>query len=262
MDIRENIIFTIARMNPPTPGHLLLVRRLIQEAITTGTDKVYILLSKTDNDKENPLDCRYKQSILGNEEELDLTDTMIENEKQIMIDETTDEDLRERIRQIKVITKCAVHGSPVSLISPLIKSTEYEGKRLNLFLIIGIDRKELLDSIIKSFSKQSNVDSVGGIALTRPDMERYKSLSPRSLTTIDIDTVPVEALSASFIRKIVMNDLKVHFDKIYSRHLSQVKINELYKSIQSVLLSPNSSNSKTGKRKPNSNNKKTKRSRK
>ena len=229
MDIRENIIFTIARMNPPTPGHLSLVRRLIHEALTRDTRKVYILLSKTYNDIENPLDCRFKQSILGNEEDRELTDTMIENEKRIMMEETNNDELRRSISNIQVVTKCALQGSPVYLITPLINSPEYNGKILSLFLIIGIDRKDLLDSIIKSYSKNERLESVGGIALTRENMEEYKSLTPRRLNALNISTMPTEAMSASFIRKIVLNGLKDKFDKIYSRHLPQPKIDILYK---------------------------------
>lgn len=100
-------------MNPPTPGHLLLVRKIIEEAILHNSNKVYILLSKTENDIENPLNCKYKQTILGNDEDTKITDSMIENEKKLMIDETSDTTLKDKISKIEVITKFATYGSPV-----------------------------------------------------------------------------------------------------------------------------------------------------
>jgi hypothetical protein len=43
-------------MNPPTPGHLDLIEQLINKALQTNTDRVFIILSKTVDDK-NPLSC-------------------------------------------------------------------------------------------------------------------------------------------------------------------------------------------------------------
>ena len=60
----NTIIFTIARMNPPTPGHLLLIQKLIEEAIKQNVPKVYIILSKTNDNNENPIDCQEKINIL------------------------------------------------------------------------------------------------------------------------------------------------------------------------------------------------------
>ena len=53
----NTIIFTIARMNPPTPGHLSLITYLIKEAVRLNVPKVFLILSKTNN--SNP-----KASIL------------------------------------------------------------------------------------------------------------------------------------------------------------------------------------------------------
>ena len=45
--LERTIIFTIARMNPPTPGHLLLIKTLTTEAIERDVNDVFIILSKT-----------------------------------------------------------------------------------------------------------------------------------------------------------------------------------------------------------------------
>ena len=60
------IIFTIARMNPPTPGHLNnIIRPLIEEAFARNVSKVYVFLSKSNTDIENPIECTKKILVLG-----------------------------------------------------------------------------------------------------------------------------------------------------------------------------------------------------
>ena len=61
---KQTIIFTIARMNPPTPGHIELVKTLIEAG---GTSKVYILLQageKAGKETQNPLTCSEKKKYL------------------------------------------------------------------------------------------------------------------------------------------------------------------------------------------------------
>lgn len=82
----NTIIFTIARMNPPTPGHLFLVQKLIDKAIALNVDEVYIILSKSNDDNENPILCEEKQIMLGKID--DVSKTMINALKQRMIAET------------------------------------------------------------------------------------------------------------------------------------------------------------------------------
>jgi len=60
----QTILFTIARMNPPTPGHIKLVKTLIEAG---GKSKVYILLQageKAGKETQNPLTCGEKKKYL------------------------------------------------------------------------------------------------------------------------------------------------------------------------------------------------------
>lgn len=57
------IIFTIGRMNPPTPGHMGLVKNLIERAIQFGENKVGIILSHTVDSEKNPLERRKSRKI-------------------------------------------------------------------------------------------------------------------------------------------------------------------------------------------------------
>ena len=57
-------ILTVARMNPPTPGHFGLIQKMFEEAIHNNVKKIYIILSsKTDNIK-NPLEPEEKKYLL------------------------------------------------------------------------------------------------------------------------------------------------------------------------------------------------------
>jgi hypothetical protein len=43
-------------MNPPTPGHLVLIKTLIDKAIELGSEKAYIITSSS-MDGKNPMPC-------------------------------------------------------------------------------------------------------------------------------------------------------------------------------------------------------------
>jgi hypothetical protein len=67
MNILENtIIFTIARMNPPTPGHIYLLENMIELALKNNVSQINIILSSTVDDEKNPVECEEKRQILYN----------------------------------------------------------------------------------------------------------------------------------------------------------------------------------------------------
>jgi len=59
-----SIIFTIARMNPPTPGHFALIQKMFEEAILHNLKKIHIILSSKKDDIKNPLYAEEKKYIL------------------------------------------------------------------------------------------------------------------------------------------------------------------------------------------------------
>ena len=56
------IIFTIARMNPPHPGHMFLVSELLADALRNHATKIYILLSSSQDAEDNPMPCENPDS--------------------------------------------------------------------------------------------------------------------------------------------------------------------------------------------------------
>jgi len=226
----NTIIFTLARMNPPTPGHLYLIKYLIEEAIQKNVNHVYIILSKTNDNNENPISCPEKINVLGEPD--DITKTMIQSLKQKMTNDTINVELKSNIENVKVYTICVPEqkgATPFTPLIPIVGNTP----NANLILIIGEDRKNLLDSITDFFFKWDNVNSINGIILPREEMNEYKikSKNPQELDKLDIAKVPINAMSASFVRNIVKNQRRDKFTELYSPYLDKQKIPGLYENI-------------------------------
>jgi len=239
---QNTIIFSLARMNPPTPGHLYLIKCLIEEGIKKNVDIVYVILSKTNDNNENPIPCNEKVDILGANK--DVVDSMVHALKDKMISATIDENIKIKINNINVVCLCVPdipRATPFTAIGQLISErANMNITGINLFLIIGDDRAEMLDSISDVFLKNPNVNSVDGLILDRPDMGTYKKLNPSQLDSLDIATVPIGAFSASFVRNLVKYGLKDKFFQVYSPYLDKPKIESLYNSIlKGLLLPPN-----------------------
>lgn len=66
MNTENTIIFTMARMNPPTPGHILLVENMIEQAIKNNVNQINIILSSKVDSEKNPIECEEKRKILYN----------------------------------------------------------------------------------------------------------------------------------------------------------------------------------------------------
>ena len=238
----NTIIFTLARMNPPTPGHLYLIQRLIEEGINKGVDRVYVILSKTNDNNENPIHCSEKINVLGTAE--DMAQTMIKSIKEEMKSRAGDERLKSYIDRIIVQPICVPdvpRATPFTPIIDIVRSKR-DVTDLNLFLIIGDDRANMLDSITDFMFKFDNVNSIDGLILDRPDMGEYKKLSSNcgDLFKINFSEIPVGALSASFVRNLVLCGFRDKFIQLYAPYLDMSKIFVLYDSIiEGLKLPPN-----------------------
>jgi len=245
-------------MNPPTPGHLNITEKLIEVANERGVSHVYIILSKTNNNNENPISCPEKIEVLGDAG--DVTETMINALKETMIAKHPDNAVK--IQNTQVHTICVTVGSPFSPIGNLIFEMESKGvSDINLFVVVGGDRADMVDNItdqyyfknpnVKSIGKlilpREDVQPVGSIGLPKKGMKEYKEASKTKEGLANIlksdqilDIVKANAMSASFVRNIVKfsdgNDadaalIKQKFFELYSPYLDNDKINKLYNSI-------------------------------
>jgi nicotinic acid mononucleotide adenylyltransferase len=185
---------------------------------------------KTNDNNENPIPCPEKINVLGEPD--DITKTMINTLKYRLESETQDAVLRTKIHNMKIITICVPEqkgATPFTPLMPIVGALP----EANLILIIGDDRKSLLDSITDFFFKWDNVHSITGIILPREEMSEYKekSKNPAELDKMNMSSVPINAMSASFVRNIVKNQRRDKFTELYSPYLDEQKIPGLYEEI-------------------------------
>ncbi len=237
----NSIFFSIARMNPPTPGHLLLIKKLIEEALKRGVNKVYIILSKSNSDNENPIECNEKIKVLGfsNNDLNSMTTTIKDNIIQNNINNFNPELVKNMV--VEYVCVRGEEYTPLQTLSRIIYYDYKDKDNLNLFIIIGEDRQNLVDNISDIYIKDENnkVKTVDAIVLQRESMKKFKGLDKTELSMLDMTTIPVEAISASFVRNIVKFDLKDKFFELYRPYLKDdVKIENLYNSIKIGLNKP------------------------
>jgi nicotinic acid mononucleotide adenylyltransferase len=240
----NTFIFSFVRMNPPTPGHLSLIKTMIDKAIELNVNKVYIITSSS-LDGKNPLPCssdaipkpknKYDATILGSMLEnsiykSNVLDKMIASYKQQLISSEPDEDNKIKIANIQVIVICST-GNPFGFIHNIIK-TDFVEKgvpKINMFFIVGRDRADFLDTIVDNFSQRDYINSINGLVLQREGMEALKSTGMGTRSISDIN--PSE-YSASFVRNLVKNGQKEDFTQVYSQYLSPDDIEQLYETIK------------------------------
>ena len=234
----ETFIFTIARMNPPTPGHMFLIRTLIHKALEKGTNHVYIFLSKTRNNDKDPLACPEKEEFLTG-----VGHTMIESEKRLMIAE--DPGLKRAIEAIHVHVLCVPQKQhsgerEPTPVSELMKTVGEKPGTSEMVFIVGEDReKEFGDSIKKIFSKWPTIQSVDVIGLKREGMNQ---LVQSSKAASHSGRPSIGSISASYVRNLARHILfaedsrtkAVHtkeFHDLYEPYLDKKRIEQLYQAI-------------------------------
>lgn len=250
IDYRPNntFIFSFVRMNPPTPGHLVLIKTLIDKAIELGSDKAYIITSSS-MDGKNPIPCsidtipkpktkadgaiidRITHSDLVYKSNI-LEEMVASYKRQLMEHEPIEEPRRAQIENLNVIVLCST-GSPFGFINGLIKSDFIDKgvPKINMFFIVGRDRADFLDTIVDNYRNTTYdfVNSIDGEILGREGMNDLKTsgLGKRSIEDID-----PSAYSASFIRGLIKNGQREKVNQVYSRYLPPEDIQKMFETIQ------------------------------
>jgi nicotinic acid mononucleotide adenylyltransferase len=226
---KNKIIFTIGRMNPPTPGHMLLIEKLIQRAASLGESKIGIILSHSQNIPKNPFSCNEKRNLL--------LSSMIDSLKQQMKEKTYAPPISPlSIDSVSPIIICMNDPTPEEFGKhPILKSINaliaiYGDPDARMELIIGEDRAQ--------------------------DYEWIKdSLANREMPVVlEITSIPRPegAISATEIRGYAMNgDWSNFYQKMKSSGMPEEKIKELYSELNDLLTSsgPVKKRSKTGGKK-------------
>jgi len=259
----ETFIFTIARMNPPTPGHMFLIRTLIYKALEKGTQHVYVFLSKTRNNDKDPLACPEKEEFLTG-----VGHTMIESEKQIMIAESKGA-LKVALDAIEVHVICVPEKKhsgerEPTPVSELMKTVGANPRISELVFIVGEDREKEFGSSVKSiFSKWESIRSVEVIGLKREGMNALVQTSKANSAAHSKPTVG--SISASYVRNLVKHILLAEdktkasyskeFQELYEPYLDKPRIERLYQAIVEGFAQPNKPKPKPKKTAKNTENK-------
>jgi hypothetical protein len=223
MNDENFIIFTIARMNPPTSGHTLLIKQMIMEALSRGLTQINIILSATIDDKKNPLDCNEKRNLLLDSSE---TLSMIDFLKQQMKKEQPS-NARE-IDNIKVKIICldddfdpkygtSKYPIPRAINYMLGELYGYPRENLNALLVIGEDRLSQYEFIKKSLEEKPIPIHLEIQGLPRPE----------------------GSMSATEIRNNAVNNEFPEFrDKMLVTGLSEDNIEQIYRKIRDRIVPP------------------------
>jgi nicotinic acid mononucleotide adenylyltransferase len=249
----NTFIFSFVRMNPPTPGHLVLIKTMIDKAIELGINKAYVITSSS-MDGKNPLACssetkpslknknKLDASIINNATQPDnvyksyILAQMIKSYKQQLAAEELDTSKKSLIENFEIIILCST-GNPFGFIYNTIKN-DYIDKgiqKINMIFIVGRDRAEFLDTIVDYFIKNQYINSIDGIILEREGME---SLKTSGLGNRSIDDLKPSEISASIIRGLVSGKLEFdgdqrdNFDKFYNKYLDPDDIQKLFNTIK------------------------------
>lgn len=223
MNTENTIIFTIARMNPPTSGHTLLIKQMITQALSRGLTQINIILSSTVDDKKNPLDCNEKRTLLSDSSEaISMIDYLKEQMKR--------EDPRNS-RQIDMITVKIIclnddidpkYGTskypiPRAINYMLGEFYGYPKPNLNAILVIGEDRLSDYEFIKKSLAEKQVPVVLDILGLPRPE----------------------GAMSATEIRNNAINNEFPQFrDKMAVTGLTDEKIEQIYRKIRDRIPPP------------------------
>jgi hypothetical protein len=214
---KDTLIITIGRMNPPTPGHMGLIKQMIENAIelkkNNENSHVAIILSHSqgnETDKrgynKNPLNCKnYKRELVRD---------IVEELKKQMIQEN--EKNREYIEQIVPKIMCMddeEKPNMYSSIGTLVR--DYKPKRM--IIVVGQDRDTDYESIQK-YNPQIKIE----IDILKRIMEG-----------------PQKSMSASEIREYVIDDHKdIFMEKMSPLGLGKDRLEELYGILKKELSDP------------------------
>ena len=155
----STIIFTIGRMNPPTTGHMKLIKDMMKYAVSNNIPVVYIILSsatETEKGKTNPLECEEKRFILYG--------GMIDKIKQDLGYELPEQN-HPKIANLWVDVICMddptdmKHGT-----NPILKSIQHIislYKNVNCRLYIGSDEVRKFDWIRNYMPKNATIETIG-----------------------------------------------------------------------------------------------------
>jgi len=205
----RTVIFTIARMNPPTSGHIKLIQLMMVAASNLPTDdpghkQIYLILSHSQDNVKNPLTCKRKRELLNMQ-------GMIQKIK-------TNEPA---LNDITVNIFCMDDTAPESCGKhPILKQVCHiimleHPTRMKLF--IGEDRADSYNFVQTSIAKYNPPIDLEMVVLARQE----------------------GAMSATFMRGLVSDGKKEEFIQAsIANGLSEENANDLFDELDYVMKTP------------------------
>ena len=203
----QAIIFTVGRMNPPTSGHMKVIQKMLEKALTIGQRNVYILLSHTTGEQKNPLKCSEKKEFLSS--------GMIDKVKQSLGAEHIEVTLI--CGDEEVSEECEANWITGKLCNIMLLNKYDKGRMIHLYLFIGSDRETAYDTLL--VAKYNKPDALTHITIITKGLER-----------------PPGAMSASDMRLLVTEGKEEDFiAKEMEAGLSRAKAAEMYSKLADYL---------------------------
>ena len=215
---KDTLIITIGRMNPPTPGHMGLIKQMIENAIElekkNENSHVAIILSHSqgnETDKQgynkNPLHCQdYKRKLVS--------DIVVELKKQMIQENEKNSEYIEKIVPEIMCMDDEAKPNMYSSIGKLVRN--YNPKRI--IVVVGQDR----DTDYESIQKYNPLIKIE-IKILEREMEEG----------------PNKSMSASEIRDYVKaDDNKTFMEKMSPLGLGKERLEELYNILKKELSGP------------------------
>lgn len=194
----KTALVTIARMNPPTLGHLQLIKKMLLYATFVKEKDVFIILSST-IDKKNPLSCDRKRELLDSLGMINSLKTSATKEEEGI------KDVRVHIFCMKEPLSDIVPHKEMCSSNPIIKHicgiiNRFKPSTFRLF--IGEDRGGNYGFVGKYLLEQKPPVTFEEDITIRREME---SSTVTSMTKSS--DIKVENVSASLLRSLVQNNL-------------------------------------------------------
>ena len=220
INVRDNLIFTVSSMNPPTPGHVgVLIKKMMELAVEKGEQNVYVFFGSDKYDTiEYPLSCEDRATALN---------YMIVYLKR----------LNPNLNRINVIFMYE-EGKNNGLRYFAEKLSQYfsiapgNTKNINGFFVTGgADRIDMINSVrsivgvpsLSHFRNRIELDN-----LPRDETRNQKfgegSFDPRDLSQI----------SSTIVNKFVDTDNRRGFESIYNGWLPPGQIGWLWNRLKAV----------------------------
>lgn len=207
----ENIIpFTIGRMNPPTTGHMQLIRDMMNYSLLNNLTNINLILSGTIDNKKNPISCKEKRNmllffLLKHQKELLKIEQPLNTQK---ID-----DLKVNIICMDDIMNPSYGTHPVmkSINYLLHENYGYPRNNLKMVLFVGQDRENDFEWLKETLFKRN----------------------PSIVLEMEAKERPDGAISATFVRQLALDGNYDEFKKqmIEIGLTNEEYITKLYKEI-------------------------------